>query len=115
MAYDNDGKVDLFVTGVNVTYVGVGKLYHNGPVGTVSNILDSKFNIYPNPASNLLNIDNKNGLDFTVYLNDLTGKTVYSNQSNSDLKINVSNLPAGMYLLKITSEKNTLVKKVIVK
>ena len=113
--YDNDGKVDLFVTGVDVNFFGVGKLYHNGPVVTVDNILDSKFNIYPNPAINLLNVDNKKGLKFKVKLNDLTGKTVYSKQTNTDLKINVSKLPAGMYLLKITSDKNTLVKKVIVK
>jgi hypothetical protein len=113
--YDNDGKVDLFVTGVDVNYFGVGKLYHNGPVVSVENVLNDKFNIYPNPATDFISINNKDNLTYQASLNDLTGKTVYANQANTDIKINVSNLPAGMYLLKITSDKNTLVKKVVVK
>jgi len=112
--YDNDGKVDLFYTGVDSNNFALSKLYHNGPVVGINNILSGKFDIYPNPANNWLYISNKQQLNYNIQISDLTGKKVFEKKSGLDLKINVSNFPAGMYLLKIANNQNQLVTKLII-
>ena len=71
--------------------------------------------IYPNPASDLLNIDLRNSnIDKGILqiINTL-GKVVVSEAFNSNnLKININNLTAGIYFVKITSENKQVVKRI---
>ncbi len=114
--YDGDGKVDLFITGADVNFFGVGKLYHNGPASAVDNVLAQKFAVYPNPAHHFLNINPPaDGVLFNLQLTDLTGKVVYINEASEALQLDVSELPAGIYLVKISSGNNYFVKKLIIK
>ncbi len=114
--YDNDGKVDLFITGSDVNFFGVGKLYHNGPVNGIDNILAGQFTIFPNPAHNIVNIKAKtNDFNFNISISDLTGKSVYQQSGSGQLQINVSQLPAGMYLIKVSGDNHSFIKKLIIK
>ena len=62
-----------------------------------SEVAEIKF--FPNPASDFISIVNADKEVISVI--DMTGKTVLQTISNSDyLKIDVSRLPAGIYLLK---------------
>jgi len=61
-------------------------------------------NVYPNPTYDILyiNTDNKEAV-YTIYNN--TGQLIQSDKFNNS--INVSNLSAGIYLLKLKTKENT--------
>ena len=113
--YDSDGKTDIFVTGADASFFGIAKLYHNENVNAVNEVLANKFKIYPNPAHNVIYIENKNEFDYTINVTDLTGKNILSETANGTTHIDVSNLPLGMYLVKISDNQNSFVKKIVVK
>ena len=53
----------------------------------------------------------------TLLLNDLSGRLIYKqsiNGTNTKYSIDVTGLNPGIYLLKVFSEKNTFLKKVII-
>ena len=113
--YDNDGKVDIFVTGADTSYFGLAKLYHNENVSGVNEELVGKFNIYPNPAHNVINIESEATFNYNINVTDLTGKNILSKTTAGTTRIDVSDLPMGMYLIKISDSQNSLVKKIVVK
>lgn len=76
----------------------------------------SNFTTYPNPASDVININTKNN---TVVINaiqmtDLNGRVVKEVKGMNN-QINVSELNAGVYFLKITTDQGTGTTKVIKK
>lgn len=76
--------------------------------------------VYPNPNQGRFSVSvtDKTVGTVNVTLTDLTGKTVYENtvkvNGNQDVKIETSNLPKGIYQLKMNSEKGTQVSKVAI-
>ena len=67
--------------------------------------LQSAIAVYPNPASNLLFIENRNGIALSsISINDITGKTVLSiNSENKKQAIDISKLSSGVYYLRAVS------------
>jgi len=96
------------VTDTIVTNVGVKILTNN----------DIK--VFPNPVKDKLNIKfNKVLGDVYIYITDINSKIIYSNKIETDnanvsLSINLTNFDAGMYFLRITTNKGELIKKIIV-
>lgn len=79
------------------------------------------FRIYPNPAQDQLNLSfvSQNSNYVNVSLFTTTGMNVYSNEisPNNGLfsnSIDVSNLSRGVYLLRVSSDEGTLVRKVVI-
>ena len=77
-----------------------------------------KFNLYPNPATNIVTITNnanKQVQQITVY--DITGKLIstHTYSSETTLQLNVENLAAGAYTLHLATAEGTVVKKLIKK
>ena len=76
---------------------------------------DSDFDIYPNPVEDILIIDYK-GIEekYSVELISLSGisllKACFDKTRN---QINISNYPKGMYILEIRTDKNILIKRII--
>ncbi len=63
--------------------------------------------IYPNPVADILHFNNNKTVD-SVSIYDLTGRMVLERIVNANSEIlNVSGLPAGVYFLKVKSEKKT--------
>ena len=106
---NNDGFTDMvvgnFAGGVNL-YLG-----KTPDLLSVENIekVKPQFTIYPNPSDGLINIkalNNINEKDYYIEIFNYTGQRVlvqdYSQQ------INVSNLNKGLYILKITNNKNKI-------
>lgn len=71
------------------------------------------FKIFPNPASNLLTIQNQNGLDIdSVVLYDTLGRKVMENTESTEA-IDVSNLTTGVYFIHIATNQGIVTKKII--
>ncbi len=80
----------------------------------VNNIVSNNVSLYPNPATDLLNVTVKENSTFELI--DITGKTVLSRMIEGTSTINISKLSSGMYLAKVTSESGvTEISKVLVK
>jgi len=77
--------------------------------------------IYPNPATNNLfvSIPSSNEGDLNISLIDLTGKELISRNSdlitqNNLIHLDLSGISPGIYFLRVSNERNTITKKVIV-
>jgi len=74
---------------------------------------EANFGIYPNPAENVLNIvSNTQRFDYQII--NSVGQIVMSGAANGNVQINVDELE-GVYFLKIVSDGNTTVRKVVVR
>jgi len=72
------------------------------------------FNMYPNPTTDVLNIESKNGLNANeIKITDMTGKVVKVQKDATS--INVSDLSAGTYLIDITTNEGKATSKFIKK
>lgn len=102
--YDN-----IKITALNAVPPGVIAL-------SVDDILSEKFNLYPNPATNVVNITNsENHLVNQVVVYDVAGKQLSTQTFNnkSEIQLNIENLASGSYFLHIKTNQGTAVKKLI--
>lgn len=87
---------------------------------SITEIKENEINVYPNPASEIINIDlpvgNKNGIQ-VIRLLDLHGKIIFEKKIVKDQykhEINTSDFTKGIYFLKIDPvNSNPLYKKII--
>ncbi len=78
----------------------------------VENKINNVFSIYPNPATNQIEVVSHN-LDIkNISIIDVTGKIILENK-DSNQKINISNLSKGLYFIKIQSDKGESVQRFI--
>lgn len=73
------------------------------------------FKLYPNPAyDDVVYLTSKtNGIkDVTVY--DIFGESVLNDRVTNSI-LNISRLVSGVYLLKVTEDKKTITRKLVVK
>lgn len=71
------------------------------------------FAIYPNPASNVINIES-NATNIEYQLINNIGQVVKSGVVNGSAQIDV-NAFEGVYFLKVVADGDTMVKKVVIK
>ena len=114
------GKINGQTLSVSVGHFNEGYLVLEltGTTTTVFKTVESSLIIYPNPANDYIIIENSGINIKTIELIDITGKirNIYSDPSEYNNRINVSNLSKGMYFLKVlTIDNNAIVKKVIIK
>ncbi len=79
----------------------------------VSEALSNAISIYPNPASTVLNLNlgNLNGKTATISVVNALGQVVKNVPAAAQL--NVANLPAGVYTLKVAAANGTAVKRFV--
>jgi len=102
-------------SGANSDYIGVDSFSVNRPLST-SDFFSQNFALYPNPVKNIFNITSKNGSTVeNVKVIDINGRIVSDmNVSNIDnIQINVDNLTAGVYFVKIQSEQGIGTTKIL--
>ena len=73
------------------------------------------FDVYPNPAINVVNVTSNFNGNQTVEIFDITGKTVLVSTLNNGADINVSELTKGAYFVKVSQNGNSATKKLIIK
>lgn len=106
----------IFMNSLNASSI---QLYLVDFTGSINNNPpeDNGFNIYPNPANNVVNIFSEKEGNYLVELLDITGKVVISEMSyisKSVKSINIENLASGTYIIKISDSKDCFSKKIIV-
>lgn len=101
MKYDN-----YAVSAVNTTTMGV------------EDAISTKFNMYPNPATDIINISNNENMGINkVTIVDLKGSVVRTINYNQEynVQVNVSDLNAGIYIFNVETNDGVAMKKIIKK
>ncbi|OFX23144.1 MAG: hypothetical protein A2033_15375 [Bacteroidetes bacterium GWA2_31_9] len=114
----NTGSINQDLTGVaSNTFYSLTVTDYNGctyqhDFTTAINSMSNKvINVYPNPTKGVLNIENAENSSIKVY--NIIGNVVASvNNASTLTTIDISNLAEGSYIVKILSDKKSVVKKI---
>ncbi len=120
-AYDID-QIHVAVVVIDTT---TGQIVNSNSAyaGTLSvNDINSNsgFSVYPNPATDFVNLQINQDGKYAVKIYDITGKEVLSKapeflSSDSDISLPVSSLSQGMYIISIEGDTQSFSKKLIIK
>lgn len=108
-----DGKILVMGSSMNSQNNGKVRVYDVEGLASSNKFVLENFNIYPNPASDILNISLESNLVFekaVIYSN--LGQIV--KEANQEV-INVSMLAKGIYFVEVTTNQGKATKKVIIK
>ena len=73
------------------------------------------FNVYPNPSSiGYVIIKTPSNEDLSITLIDVLGKQIINQKLNNE-RLDVSNLKAGIYVLRVSQNNNSVTKKLVLK
>ncbi len=90
---------------------------------TPSNVEEARLDavqIYPNPAIEVLTIASKDqaitGIQITSLSGSLIQNHILGNQNQLDTyNLNIENIPAGIYLIKVHTDQRTITEKIVIK
>jgi hypothetical protein len=84
-------------------------------VGVEEIALEDQLNIYPNPVTDVLNVQWKNTNESAnLSIRDLSGRLVLSERvANGNAVLDLSNLSSGNYILELQTEESSLRKQVV--
>lgn len=81
-------------------------------LGIENETLENTVSIYPNPADTMINISSTENQHITsIELFNMLGKKVLTTKAKT---LDVSNYPSGIYLIKISTEKNQITKRIVI-
>jgi plastocyanin len=110
--------VGLSVVGVNGAYASAG-----GDIGSPGNMMPisiaefllNDMDIYPNPATALVKLSSGTNATKQVEILDLSGRPIERISSTQEtVELNVSSLPKGVYIIKVTMDGVSASQKLIV-
>lgn len=101
--------------GYAVTFQGIYKTTNGGETTAVSELnSDIHIKVFPNPSQNVIKLNYPADVKIqNIELIDMAGKTIKS-FSNPPSSIDVSDIPAGTYLLRLTTNAGPVVKKFVI-
>lgn len=80
-----------------------------------SDLNSAEFTYYPNPVKDILNISAKSNVS-KIEIFEMSGKQIlFQNADNKNVKLNLSTLSSGVYIVKVSSDKTTETFKIIKK
>jgi uncharacterized Ntn-hydrolase superfamily protein len=91
-------------------------LLHNcGTIGLIeTEEFHEFFSVYPNPASDVITISNKTSEACSLVLYNIQGKLILQDSMSETKTLNVSAYEPGAYYLKITNDRSSYMKKLVV-
>lgn len=107
-------------------YAGTfGRAMHSYNVSTIlgveeNELSENSIKVYPNPATSEFTISQNLSSEGTVQLYDISGKKIKelfrgNFGSNKNIKVKTDGIAAGIYLVKVTSGKQSFTKKLVIK
>jgi hypothetical protein len=79
----------------------------------ISEVLVDRVTLYPNPASDILNLEIPDELDpISISIEDFSGRTIFSS-SNEFAQLSIDNLVSGTYLIRLITGQGMLTKNFI--
>ena len=117
---DNNQKRNIYFYNDNLGFVlgDNGLLYRteNGGLGINENILlEKKIKVFPVPAKDIIRLEISHELSInTIQIYTTLGQLVKTYR-NTDRKLKICDLSTGNYLLKITTKRGVLSKKIVIK
>ncbi len=112
--YDEDGIPNVTddcpntPSGITVDSTGCSETQ----LGIDDEILGNSLKLYPNPSTNILTIESKNSTISKVEIYTVLGKKIKEITSNFG-SITTNKLPKGIYIIRIYSEKSSMIRKII--
>jgi uncharacterized protein (TIGR02145 family) len=107
-------RVYSFGTGTSVTF---SLCVYGSSVGVIENEVENSIIIYPNPANETVTVTfNTTDRVNTIEIVNTIGHTVFVKQIKSIEKseqIDISDLPQGIYFIKVQTDKRNIIKKII--
>ena len=76
---------------------------------------DAEFSVKPNPASDLLIIENTTGTRSTVVMYNITGAKVLEQSFDTEARLDVAAMPRGMYIVRVQNGSTESVVRVALK
>lgn len=104
--YSADASNSMYIDDIN---------FYEGTALGVSDVTNSPISVYPTVTSDIVNISAKSNISNIVVFNTSGQQVMTMKPQGSDAQVNVNALPAGVYIVKISAEKQTFTKKIIVK
>ena len=105
----------LYIVQVTGIYNNIGKNIKKDSTINVNEVNASKFDIYPNPAKDIIYLNFKNEGEKEISFINIMGENIYSTTIfNKKEKINISKLKKGIYIVNIKNNNNSFSKKLIV-
>ena len=91
----------------------------SGPVmgiqGTDQKDIQVNYHVYPNPAGDFINVKALDGQSFYVQLFGPDGQTYTSASGESQITLNISTVPSGVFFLRITDSNGVITRKLFKK
>ena len=120
---DQGGAVSLSADGNTVivggsldNIIGASWIFSSENTNSIQNFtLDNDLSLYPNPAKENLTIKttSNSNTEQRLEIINLMGQTVYTSYINKKATINTSAFANGVYILKLSSDKETIVRKFV--
>ena len=102
--YQDTDSAELTVTSTFMTPLQINKVTVGAPNSlSVDEVMAKGIKIYPNPSSNVINVDFSGDLQLTLF--NVLGQLVLSTSSKT---INISNLDQGTYVLSAKDSNNNI-------
>ncbi|MDP2189722.1 MAG: S8 family peptidase [Sphingobacteriaceae bacterium] len=101
----NDFGGNLYITNLGFYYM----------TGNVKDLSMPQLKVYPNPVSDILHLELESGRMLQLDLLDMQGKRLQSwpAAEANQMQIQLTGLPAGMYLLRLTTDKGNIHSRII--
>jgi hypothetical protein len=95
-------------------FTSTDQIYYNASAG-LNEIETLEALIYPNPFSDILNIQMKATTDYTVSLFDVAGRNILNTtiQNSNAIQLNLNELSKGKYTILISSKEGILSKSIV--
>ena len=97
----------------------MGSQLYSKTVSVIVPSLSRQLSIYPNPVSDVLNIPAVNKVIHSVRISNITGKQLSCHSMLQPMagvvKMNVTNLPKGVYLVEVIDDKAEIYQEKFVK
>ncbi len=99
---DNSGNTQTCSQHITVDqYVGIEALQQKG------------ISVYPNPTSGILKFEYNNGYILNVKIYDLRGILIHQKKQPQNNIMNISSIENGTYLIRIKTDKETIITKIL--